>query len=195
MLWCRGASFALETFFTHHCFSYEWPEVWCNLHMPLSQCVSSQQRLAAYLHFWVIVLAPKVFSLLTPKIYRHLLRFFIFWIPNILPYSFIRLIFDVIFGYNPGKKYMRQSLVFVWNSVLENFNFYFSTVVAGIDKFFILGQNWALGYNSVKFEIFLILFHKVLSFKLFINFLGSSYIPRLLLIIMIFFICAKIKVQ
>ena len=89
----------LLTIMAHICFGV----IWCNLHMPLAQCASAQQRLAAYLHFWVTVLAPKVFSLLIPKIYRHLLHFFIFWIPNLLPYSFIKLIFDVIFGYNPGK--------------------------------------------------------------------------------------------
>ena len=89
----------LLTIMTHICFGV----IWCNLRMPLSQCASAQQRLAAYLHFWVTVLAPKVFSLLIPKIYRHLSHFFMFWIPNLLPHSFIKLIFDVIFGYNPGK--------------------------------------------------------------------------------------------
>ena len=48
-------------------------------------------------------------------------------------------------------KYMRQTLLLVWNSALrEKFNFNFWTVFAGIDKIFILGEDSTLGYNSVK---------------------------------------------
>ena len=48
--------------------------------------------------------------------------------------------------------YMRQTLVFVWNSAIrENFNFYFQQFPTGIGEFWVWGEGWALGYNSMKF--------------------------------------------
>ena len=40
----------------------------------------------------------------------------------------------------PWRKYLREALFFMWNTALrENYNFYFLSVFASIDKIFILG--------------------------------------------------------
>ena len=49
-------------------------------------------------------------------------------------------------------KYLKQILVFRWNSALrEEFNFFFSGVLVSIKKISFWRKNWALGYNSMKF--------------------------------------------
>ena len=54
-------------------------------------------------------------------------------------------------------KIFRQTVVFMWTSTLrQKFSFYFfQEFSASIDKIFILGGNWALGYTSLKFWDFL----------------------------------------
>ena len=50
-------------------------------------------------------------------------------------------------------KYLRQTLVFMWNSALrEKFNFYFfRSFLLVLTKFSFWKNDWALGYNSIKF--------------------------------------------
>ena len=53
-------------------------------------------------------------------------------------------------------KYLRQTLVFMWNSALrEKFNFYFcKSFLLVLTKFSFWQEDWALGYHSMKFRLF-----------------------------------------
>ena len=64
-------------------------------------------------------------------------------------------------GLQPWTKYLRQTIVFIWNSVLqEKFYFYFSRVFC--QKFLFWEDEWALGYNSMKiWDYFEIIIHSV----------------------------------
>ena len=67
-------------------------------------------------------------------------------------------------------EYLRQTLVLLWNKALrEKFNFY----LLALTKIFILGGNWALVKNSMKFWDFLDVFKfpEILSLKL----VGNSW--------------------
>ena len=97
-------------------------------------------------------------------------------------------------------KYLRKTLVLMSNNtLLENFNFYFSAVFASINKIFILGDDWLLGYNS-NFMMFWdfsdLSWFPDLSWSLisFGNSWGNSYIPCLLLIITLRSTCGEKKV-
>ena len=52
------------------------------------------------------------------------------------------------------KRYMRQTLVSLWNSAIRknfNFIFFFSSFLLGSKNFWVWRKDWALGYNSMKF--------------------------------------------
>ena len=53
----------------------------------------------------------------------------------------------------PPTKYLRKTLVFMWNSVLrEKFDFYFQGVfLLVLTKFSFWEEDWAIGYNSMEF--------------------------------------------
>ena len=58
-------------------------------------------------------------------------------------------LFTLYFKLQSWTKYLRQTVVFIWNSALrEKSNFWFSQILA---IFFILEKGWGLGYNSIKF--------------------------------------------
>ena len=58
-------------------------------------------------------------------------------------------LFTLYFKLQSWTKYLRQTVVFIWNSALrEKSNFCFSQILA---IFFILEEGWRLGYNSIKF--------------------------------------------
>ena len=98
----------------------------------------------------------------------------------------------------PWPKYMRQTLVLVWDSALwEKFNSNFlNSFLLALKKFSFWEEDWALGYNSMKTWHLLNSFYfpKILSLKLFGNWWGNSYISCLLLIIMIRFTCGERKI-
>ena len=52
-----------------------------------------------------------------------------------------------------SKKYMRQTLIFVWTSpILEILIHFFKQFFDGIKNFRVLREGWALGYKSTKFS-------------------------------------------
>ena len=85
-------------------------------------------------------------------------------------------------------KYMRQTLVFMWNvaigkaliAILQQCS---ASIKGG------LAEEWILGYTSMKFVDFshFSYFPKMLNLKLFNNSWGNSYIPCLLLTITLCF--------
>ena len=86
------------------------------------------------------------FSLLCPiKKFFFLRKIFLFLFPR--EKNLLILFFSV--HLQAWTKYLRKTLVLMSNNtLLENFNFYFSAVFASINKIFILGDDWLLGYNS-----------------------------------------------
>ena len=85
-------------------------------------------------------------------------------------------------------KYMRQTLVLVWDSALrEKFKFNFSTV------FCWYWQNFHFGRKTRHEAIILWRFEIMLSFPNFLS-LKSLYIPCLLLIILVRFACGERKI-
>ena len=84
----------------------------------------------------------------------------------------------------PWTKYLRQTLLFLWNSALrEKVNFYFSGVfLLVLKKFSVREEDRTLDYHSMKFWGFpdVFKFLKIVSLKLFGKLWGDSYIPCLL---------------
>ena len=95
------------------------------------------------------------------------------------------------------KEYLRQTLVFMWNSAMRQwFNFSFSVVWLVMKNLSLWRQGWALVYHSSKFWDFpgFCLFPKIQSLKSFNNSSGNSDTPCLLLIIALCFTCGERKI-
>ena len=94
---------------------------------------------------------------------------------------------DKIFG---------RALVFIWNTALREISL-FQQFIASIDQAFILWERLGttVGYKSMKFWDLTDLswLPKILSFKFFGKWWGSSCIPCLLLITMLRFTCGEKK--
>ena len=92
-------------------------------------------------------------------------------------------------------KYMRQTLVLVWNSTLkEDFNFW--TVVCYYWQDFHFGRKTGtmLYYMKIWDLLTISWFPKILSLKSFCNLWGNYYTPCLLLITAICFTCGVSKI-
>ena len=98
----------------------------------------------------------------------------------LLNFLFILSFFDIL---QPFHKYLRLTLVSIWNSALrKKFNFCFSIVFASIDKIFILAGRLGTKLLFYFFRHFLI-FSNFLSLKSVGKSWGNSYILCLWVII------------
>ena len=96
-------------------------------------------------------------------------------------------------------KYLRQTLVFMWNIEVRKdliFFFFFSSFLLASRNFLFWEGDWLLRYNFMKFLDFADFFYfpKSVSLKSFGNSWGNSYIPCLLLIIVLQFNCGERKI-